>query len=59
MKKLLLSLMSFLTLTITAQVPTPTLYFTITSHNEPPPMEVYTVQATYSLTSDTLRRLLI
>lgn len=57
MKKLVLTLMSFLTLTVTAQVPTPTLYFTITSHNEPPPAEVYTVLATYSLTSDTLRKI--
>lgn len=56
MKKIYLSLVSLFFITLTfGQVPTPTLYLTITSHNEP--AEVYTTTSTFNPTRDTLRKI--
>lgn len=56
MKKIYLSLVSLLFITLTfGQVPTPTLYLTITSHNEP--AEVYTTTTAFYPTRDTLRKI--
>lgn len=56
MKKIYLSLICLcLTATTFGQVPTPTLYFSISSHNEP--QEVYTTTTNFNPVRDTLRKI--
>ncbi len=55
MKKLFTLLLLAFGLTSFAQVPTPTLYFTITSHNEP--QEVYTTTPTFNPVRDSLKKI--
>ncbi len=55
MKRTFTSLFLLVSLFCMAQVPTPTLYFTITSHNEP--QEVYTTTPTFNPTRDSLRKI--
>ncbi len=60
MKKTITIALMALTLGLTAQVPTPTLYFTITSHNEMTATEPYDTAPTYTFfnqTRDTLRKI--
>lgn len=55
MKKLFTLLLLAFSLTSFGQVPTPTLYFTITSHNEP--QEVYTTTPTFNPVRDSLKKI--
>jgi len=55
MKNIFAILLLAIGITGFAQVPTPTLYLTITSHNEP--AEVYTTLATYTPTRDSLKKI--
>lgn len=55
MKRIITLVLFAICLQFYAQVPTPTLYLTITSHNEP--AEVYTTLATYTPTRDTLKKI--